>query len=313
MTADRTDVIYLGGTGRSGSTLLAELLGAHRGLLAVGELRYVWERSLLENQSCGCGVPFRSCPFWAEVMTKAFGGLQAAEALDVPRLANEVDRLRFTLPLASSRLRSSSFDQNLAEFGDILRSLYDAVLSVAGGDVVVDSSKDPSYAYVLCALDQFDVTLVHLVRDSRAVAHSWTREKVRPEIHWKVEHMRRRKPAQSAVAWVRINALIDALAHRHDSATRLRYEDLVLDPDRAVATVMALLDSSPALVEGEPFNHSVSGNPIRFERAARVIRGDFAWQSEMSERDRRVVTAISYPLLRRYGYRGLTSSVRDAR
>ena len=35
-------VLYIGGWGRSGSTLLAHLLGGLDRMVAVGELRYVW-------------------------------------------------------------------------------------------------------------------------------------------------------------------------------------------------------------------------------------------------------------------------------
>ena len=35
-------VLYIGGWGRSGSTLLSHLLGGLDGMVSVGELRYVW-------------------------------------------------------------------------------------------------------------------------------------------------------------------------------------------------------------------------------------------------------------------------------
>ena len=35
-------VLYIGGDGRSGSTLLAAILGNHEGFFPVGEIRTVW-------------------------------------------------------------------------------------------------------------------------------------------------------------------------------------------------------------------------------------------------------------------------------
>jgi len=49
--------------------------------------------------------------------------------------------------------------------------------------------------------------------------------------------------------------------------------------------------------------HDISGNPLRFDGAQRAIRGDMEWVHALSAEDRRVVTAVTAPLLWRYGYR----------
>lgn len=299
-------VVYLAGAGRSGSTLLAALLGRLPGHVAVGELRYVWQRSFIENQLCGCGTPFRSCPFWTDVVGTAFGGFDAARPDDMVRLMARVDRIRFLPRLTFPGLRPARFGDDLEAVGAVLARLYAAILEVSESSVVVDSSKDPSYAYLLCAQPALDVSVVHLVRDSRAVAYSWTRERVRPEIHWKVEYMRRRPPLLTARRWMQYNALLEALAVRVPRYLRVRYEDLAADPRSTVATIAALVGTGPpppdedAPDEGAPV-HSVSGNPLRFE-AARPVRADLAWQKEMPAGDRRRVTAVTAPLLARYGY-----------
>ena len=67
-------VLYVGGWGRSGSTLLSHLLGRLPEMVAVGELRYVWQAGVSGNELCGCGQPFDECPFWVAVGEEAFGG-----------------------------------------------------------------------------------------------------------------------------------------------------------------------------------------------------------------------------------------------
>jgi hypothetical protein len=62
-----TRVAYIAGAGRSGSTLLAMLLGALPGCVSIGELRHMWRRGIQLNQRCGCGEPFWDCPFWSDV------------------------------------------------------------------------------------------------------------------------------------------------------------------------------------------------------------------------------------------------------
>jgi D-aminopeptidase len=59
-------------------------------------------------------------------------------------------------------------------------------------------------------------------------------------------------------------------------------------------------------------SHTVSGNPNRFETGAIELRPDHEWISNMSPRDRALVTVLTSPLLYRYGYRIAASSQESA-
>jgi hypothetical protein len=49
-------------------------------------------------------------------------------------------------------------------------------------------------------------------------------------------------------------------------------------------------------------SHTVSGNPNRFETGAVELRPDREWISKMSPRNKALVTALTLPLLKHYGY-----------
>jgi hypothetical protein len=51
-------------------------------------------------------------------------------------------------------------------------------------------------------------------------------------------------------------------------------------------------------------NHTVLGNPMRFDQGEVVIRRDDRWRTQMVPADRRIVTRRTWPLLLRYGYIG---------
>ncbi|MBT8240919.1 MAG: sulfotransferase, partial [Acidimicrobiia bacterium] len=57
-------VLFIGGLGRSGSTLIERLLNEYPDVFAIGESVHIWERGLRDNELCGCGVPFDRCVFW---------------------------------------------------------------------------------------------------------------------------------------------------------------------------------------------------------------------------------------------------------
>ena len=92
---------------------------------------------------------------------------------------------------------------------------------------------------------------------------------------------------------------------------RVRYESFVRDP-RAVLTAIAdhmgvaLAPDALSFVTAEKIelgvDHTAAGNPMRFKTGTLPLRVDEAWREHLAPRDRRVVTAIAWPLLRRYGY-----------
>jgi hypothetical protein len=295
-------IVFIAGAGRSGSTLFAQCLQQATGATHLGEVRYVWSRGLRENQLCECGETFEDCHFWTAVMRQAFGDAvhvdSAAERL--ARRSVVVDRMRYvprnSLPAAVQRAQGQ-----VSEWGDILHSLYSAASSVSGSEILIDSSKDPSYLFALKATGRFAIDTVHLVRDPRGVAYSWTRSRVRPEIHWEKRYMNVRSPRASAVRWLSANAAAAFYRQGDPRATLVRYEDFCASPDRVLRDLRAKLALVQG-VEGET-GHGFSGNPSRFDRTQRRIVCDESWRLGLPTADRRLVSAISAPLRWRYGYR----------
>ncbi|TDC92315.1 sulfotransferase [Nonomuraea deserti] len=288
-----TRVIYLGGLGRSGTTLLERLLGELPGVVALGEVVHLWERGVLAQELCGCGAAFPACAFWRAVGERAFGGWTTSVAGRVLTLRRRVDRTRRIPRIAHP---------DLAEYARAYRTLYAA----AGAPVVVDSSKHASLACCLVAAG-VNVSIVHVVRDPRAVAHSWGRSVERPEDG---RPMTRWSPARTAVHWTAQNAAIELLAARGARVIRVRYEDLVAAP---VATLTRLARGLGLAAAELPFvdgstawlgpSHTASGNPMRFHVGRVELRRDDAWMSGLAGRDRRAVDALTWPLRARYGYR----------
>jgi hypothetical protein len=117
-----------------------------------------------------------------------------------------------------------------------------------------------------------------------------------------------RSPFRSATSWVISEAACAAVGRRYD-LQRLRYEDLVDDPERELRQLLPRLgrsaDESP--VEGHwvdlPVVHTVIGNPNRFTVGRVLIQADRKWEQGLSTRARRVVDLVTWPLLRARGYR----------
>src|SRR5262245_51572014 len=67
----RRKLLYIGGWGRSGSSILSNVLGSHSQIASLGEVRYIWDRGVGANKLCGCGHNFSDCPFWRRAFDAA--------------------------------------------------------------------------------------------------------------------------------------------------------------------------------------------------------------------------------------------------
>ncbi len=304
-----TLVAYIGGTGRSGSTLLERLIGEAPGYWPAGELMFIWERGLIRGDRCGCGARFRECPFWSDVGGAAFGGWDRVDADRAARLRRATIRHRNLARLATGR--HGALAGPLAEYRDLTARLYRAIGEVSGAPVIVDSSKDVAYAVLLRSLEGLDVRLIHLVRRSHGVVHSWSRQIRQPGIGDGAGYMSVHPPWWSVGLWLADNMLYDLLRGRVPHAARLRYEDLVADPPRELERVLGDLglpsDGAASACSGEgaarlQARHALSGNPMRYQSGSIALRLDETWRTAMTRRRRAAVSAATWPMLWRYGY-----------
>lgn len=300
-------VLNIAGCGRSGSTLLANALGQLPGYLHVGELCYIWNRGILRNAMCGCGAYFHDCAFWGRVLERS--GLttdrDTAERLArFPRAANR----RLALALLRGR-GPLELAPGIEEYVDALNRLYRALADETGCRVVVDSTKAPSHAYLLGASSDLDVRVVHLVRDSRAVAFSWSRRKMRDDTHPSdPTAMPRFSAVRSALKWSYANVGVEMLRGRARHAVHLvRYEDFLADPRTTIREVADFAGEPAAatpLVGDRAIRldaqHTVWGNPGRLRTGVVELRLDAEWKERMGPLPWMLVTGLTWPLERRY-------------
>jgi UDP-N-acetylglucosamine transferase subunit ALG13 len=309
-------VLFIGGAGRSGSTLFERMLGEIPGVQAAGELAHIWQRGVVNDERCSCGARFSRCEFWNAVGSAAFGGWRGADVDRMLSLRRRLDRTRTV-----SRLAGASLSPRLAaavqDYDDGYLRLYRAIARIAGASVVVDSSKLASLAFSLDWAARIDLRVVHMIRDSRAVAYSCSQLVPRPEVTGSQAFMPRYRPPKAALLWDTSNALFDLLAARGAPTTVAHYERLARDPAGVLARVtrFAGIEVAPGALSfvehGQATlssGHSVAGNPMRFLVGDIPIEEDIRWRSAMPIQARRTVTALTYPMLRRYGYVGADTS-----
>jgi Sulfotransferase family len=307
-------VLYIAGLGRSGSTVLDQMLGAQPGFFSGGELDYVWRLGVLEDRLCSCGQPFSACIFWRRIRLLDPELFTKDAAARMNAYQEIVLRSRWMLRLWWESGRNWTTVMAPPDYFARIARLYKAISLVAGGQIIVDSSKHPTYAYLLkrsgaCS----SMEIVHLVRDPRAVAYSNMRHKVDLGASGGATYLPRLKPREAATLWLEWNRTVEMIATKCDVPyRRLRYEDFVADSGGTLnwlsLTADPLRGCAPRSASSvHPILHTVSGNPSRFEKGPLRVRRDDEWRTEMRGRDAFTVSLISSPLLRRYGYPLLVS------
>lgn len=303
-------VLFIGGWGRSGSTLLDRTLGQVPGFVSVGELRELWQRGCLENRPCGCEHAFHDCPFWRAVGEEAFGGWENVDYREMARLRERLDRA-WSVPVTSVGGLSEGQKDAVRRYTDALSKVYRAIRTVTSAEVVIDSGKIPSHAYLLRRIPAVDMRVVHLVRDSRGVAYSWQKWVHKKVSSGEPDYLYRFNPVGASVRWVVYNGMTQSLGWLGSPYLFLRYEDFVADPRAQLRRILELMDveerdDTLAFVRDGGIhltpNHTVDGNPMRFLEGSVPLRLDEEWRGKLAGKDRRTVTAMTLPLLVRYGY-----------
>jgi hypothetical protein len=264
-----TKLVYIGGYGHSGSTLVEYLMTASPQVIACGEVASA-SREGVQKERCTCGELTKDCPIWSSFVA---------------------------IPPRSRGWRHR--DLTIA----VLELVGDKYA------VLVDSSKTAWHsAAVPFALRRRlgdDFQLVHIVRDPRAV--SWSALK-KAERRGETRSNGPLRCIFTTLGWWTANLACELFGRMYPRQyVRLSYEELVRAPRDAMSTFFEMLlpqggyDFETLGMGGN--RHQLYGNRMRSRRLLpNEIKEDRAWRTDMPAAHRRLVEALSWPLREKYGY-----------
>ncbi|MEM9664954.1 MAG: sulfotransferase, partial [Bacteroidota bacterium] len=276
-TREPINLLYIASIGRSGSTLLDSMLGAHSHVDSVGEI-HIWPHELLGGgiRATGSGLMVQDDPFWQEMLGRVDPLAQPGPQLHHFREAHDAGRtLRLERvadfgPGPLPRSVAAQVDAYGRNNYEIFRAFQDTVEAATGRRPawIVDASKDPYRLIWLIRSGWFNVRVVHMVKNPRGFIYSVTK----PHIHASDHGRRLAWTFRQAGAWNVRNALIQRAARHHlapDHYLLVQYEAFASDPRHWFAQICTLagLPFEAEAVEsfraGCPF--AIAGNPMRAE------------------------------------------------
>jgi hypothetical protein len=280
-------IAYIAGSGRSGTTLLARLLGETPGFVAVGEAgtQFLGPGDVGGTAiPCGCGAEMLECPFWQRVTVDPHWRTLATPFIR----ARHIHRALWWRPEAHP---------DLQRFLEAASEFYHTLAVLTGAAVIVDSSNSPVFAALLARAPGIEVHVIHMIRDLRGVVSSWQRPK------GYISAM----PAQRCILrWYRANLGAELLKDRAAGFSRLRYEDFIAHPQPMLEQMASALRGFPVrctfLRSGQAHvhpQHLAGGNPDKFQCGDILLRES---KPDLSSAMSNIVSLAGAPLLMRYGY-----------
>jgi hypothetical protein len=297
MTPDHSyTVAYIGGSGRSGSTILDMMLGGNSHTFSGGQLDQLSEW-VEDHRFCTCGHVIEECPFWASLI--------AAVRSSMPPSLNVGGRVRKVMRTLS--VMSSDADSSEAQEEEMAWRLFDRVVERTGRRIIIDSSKA---ALRLARLNRNErrhcLRLIHLVRDARGYVTSRSFWTVVEGPDGSVGYLSPSSKHVGVADWLVQNllTLVLGLLLFRDRYLVIRYEALTHDPEGILGRVAAFLDTEyePSMLP--PFDpsqlHLIGGNSSRLSFTE--LRYDDKWRQKLSEREQimiKVATGWLYAALAR--------------
>lgn len=298
-------VIYIGGLGRSGSTLLAELLATLPGFVSVGELPTLWWHGWRDDWQSSDGHQFSTSPVWKALLARLQQENKGFDPELALQLCERAAKERHKIALHAGKW-SGAKSEMLSEYTEHFNEVYRILADETKARVLVDSGKAPFHAALMFGASDLDFRSIHLIRDPRAVAFSRMRKKVNRNTKSTLPIlMVRQGSVRISLRWNWQNILMHRLRLCGKIGTRLHYEALAKNPVAEIARTLSDLDveysqnALNALRSGSFAKRpgiAFSGNSSRFDLEETSIKLDDAWRDALPWWSYAVVSALTYPV-----------------
>jgi hypothetical protein len=321
-----TRLIYILSASHSGSTLLAMLLASHPEITTVGELK-ADHLGDLGRYRCSCGEMIGQCAFWRQV-----GDAMRKRGIDFDLARADTDFRRpgsryadFLLqPLvrgwAAEAIRdaalalSPTWQKRYSEIGRRNKTLIEVISEQTGSGIIVDSSKIGIRLKYLLKINDFDIRVIRLIRDGRAVATTYTDPAVYADAG-KAElrgggsggdrASEKKTMKDAAREWRRSNEEAEAVLAGLEPSKwiEVRYESLCTETEAVLQRLFKFVGASPmnAIENFRKKELHILGNGMRLDESNEISLDD-RWKSVLTDRDMQFFEENAGKLNRKYGY-----------
>lgn len=286
-------IIYILSSPRSGSTLLEIMLNGHQEIRSIGEVRRL-DEALEEDWFCSCGISISQCGFWQKIESS---------------MENMTETYYDPLSFYKRHLSAIIYPnrQEAQYYALPSYNLFKAILGNTSAKIIVDSSKAHWRLIYLMRSGLFDVKVIHLIRNGKAVLNSRKKVFRRPQVDFN-DKTRAQPSWKSSIRWIARNLIAHKISRFIDNGkySMIFYEDLAKHPENVMRKICKDfgLSYERALIEPEikDFHHLGGSRWVYQKNGPLRIQYDESWMSQLVRKDEIVFNIVAGWLNRYYGY-----------
>lgn len=282
MKNQKTNVIYLMGAGRSGTTILASLLGANKNILTIGEMHQFLEH-IVDTKPCSCGKLLNECEFWSKIVQDYY----TENNSDLRNLDNYLVDVERHLKIPISFFKKNNKHIKFQE------DFYKKISVLNPSKYYLDSAKFISRVLQLRKSESLNVKIIYLVRDVRGVINSFSKN-VQTQKH----------PISTILYYTMVNTMAQIVKWRYPKdVLKIKYEDFVensIDTLSNIEKFIAtdLTDVKEVIIKEKfiEIPHIIGGNRLKIKEKIK-IRKDLAWKTNINRFKQIIYYILTLPLM----------------
>lgn len=283
----KTKLLYIMGAGRSGSTILSIILGSHPKVISVGEIKAWPKYEGLPRDK----IDKKNIIFWEKVLDTyiSLSG-RPPNFAQLKDLCNEIESPNKLL----LNLLNKQYFLRIKDYIEHINNLISSILIISKKNIVLDSSKNVCRALFLLKFLNTNVKVIYLIRDPRGTLWSFMKKNV---------EQKPKKPVKAIIDYVAINSAASFTRYLfRKQVIKVRYEDLVLSPEKEIATIAQFIGIYPKPLT-ERFNskkefkikYLIDGNRVRKNNCIK-FKADEEWKNKLPKVYKILCKIIASPI-----------------
>jgi len=294
-------IIFILGTGHSGSTLIDMILGTSPETFSAGELaffsHYVTQtphKKIDKNigYTCTCGKSVQDCSFWKRVNKKI------NEPWPIIKNRGSIDTYKIFLNILNPFEKKLSFNTNISSNKKVYDTIYqEAKKTKPRLKYIIDSSKDPRRLYEILkdtSINNKDIYVLYLYRNAESYLNSYKKD-IKT-----ISGVQPRNMFITLIEWAAVHVASRRMIRKYKLKHRvITYSSFCNNPLGHVSNLKQFLnikiyDKNIIKRVNTSHYHNIHGSLSRFYDYD-AIREDVSWKNNLSLTEKAISGLFSLP------------------
>jgi len=284
----KTNIIYLMGAGRSGTTALATFLGNNDNILTVGEMHQFFEH-ITENKTCSCGEQLDKCVVWSKVLKD----LPKDYVEDAREYSEFCSMFEYHSSVPKYLLKKFTHEE-ISKYILINETVFQAIKKNNDKKYFLDSAKYIGRFLGLNKSEKLNIKTIYVIRDVRGVINSFSKQVQSP-----------RSAIGTIGYWLVVNSVAELVYRFSKKGTvlKLRYESLIDEPIKEFERLEKFLEIDLSDLKNRIENdmsfdmpHIIGGNRMKENKEIKFQK-DISWRNKYSKGKQLLYYLLASPIM----------------